>query len=82
LLAIQRPEFNIHGLRRADLKKFMPSVSSGKLSRYLKRPRIFGPIKRVAKLYRYYPTRIGRAAIAAREKLTAFTITQILANIR
>lgn len=82
LLAIQWPEFNIHGLRRADLKKFMPSVSSGKLSRYLKRLRIFGLIKRVAKSYRYYPTRIGRAAIAACEKLTAFTITQILATAR
>lgn len=82
LLAIQRPEFNIHGLRRADLKKFMPSVSSGKLSRYLKRLRIFGLIKRVAKSYRYYPTRIGRAAIAACEKLTAFTITQTLATAR
>lgn len=82
LLAIQRPEFNIHGLRRADLKKFMPTVSSGKLSRYLKRLRIFGLIKRVAKSYRYYPTRIGRAAIAACEKLTAFTITQTLATAR
>ena len=82
LLAIQRPEFNIHGLRRADLKKFMPSASSGKLSRYLKRPRIFGLIKRVSKSCRYYPTRIGRAAIAACEKLTAFTITQTLATAR
>jgi len=79
LLAIQRAEFNIHGMRRADLKKYLPSVSCGKLSRYLKRLRVFGLIKRVAKTYRYYPTRIGRAAVAACEKLTAFTIVQSLA---
>jgi hypothetical protein len=82
LLAIQRAEFNIHGLRRADLKKFLPSVSSGKLSRYLKRLRVFGLIKRIAKIYRYYPTRIGRAAVVTCEKLTEFTIVQILAAAR
>lgn len=82
LLAIQRPEFNIHGLRRADLKKHLPSVSSGKLSRYLKRLRILGLIKRVAKTYRYYLTRIGRSAVATCEKLTEFTIVQTLATAR
>lgn len=82
LLAIQRPEFNIHGLRRSDLKKHLPSVSSGKLSRYLKRLRILGLIKRVAKTYRYYLTRIGRSAVATCEKLTEFTIVQTLATAR
>lgn len=82
LRAIQRPEFNIHGLRRADLKKHIPSVSNGKLSRYLKRLRILGLIKRVAKTYRYYLTRIGRSAIATCEKLTEFTIVQTLAEVR
>ena len=55
LLAIQRPEYNISGLRRSDLKNYLLYVSGGKLSRYL---------KRVAKTYRYYLTRNGRAAIA------------------
>jgi len=55
LLAIQRPEFNICGLRRSDLKNYLPYVSAGKLSRFL---------KRVAKTYRYYLTRNGRAAVA------------------
>lgn len=82
LLAIQRPEFNIRGLRRADLKNYLPYVSGGKLSRYLKRLRVFGLIKRVAKTYRYYLTRIGRAAVATCEKLTAFTIVQTLAATR
>ena len=82
LLAIQRPEFNIHGLRRADLKKHLPSVSSEKLSRYLKRLRVLGLIKRVAKTYRYYLTRISRSAVATCEKLTEFTIVQTLATAR
>lgn len=79
LRAIQRPEFNIHGLRRGDLKKYLPLVSNGKLSRYLKRLRTLGLIKRVAKTYRYYLTRIGRAAVATCEKLTEFTILKTLA---
>jgi len=82
LRAIQRPEFNIHGLRRGDLKKYLPAVSNGKLSRYLKRLRILGLIKRVAKTYRYYLTRIGRSAVATCEKLTEFTIVQTLATAR
>lgn len=80
LLAIQRPELNIHGMRRADLKVHLPSISNSKLSRLLKRLRIHGLIKRVAKTYRYYLTRIGRAAIATCEKLTEFTIVQTLAT--
>ena len=55
LLAIQRPEYNISGIRRSDLKNYLLYVSGGKLSRYL---------KRVAKTYRYYLTRNGRAAVA------------------
>ena len=79
LRAIQRPEFNIHGLRRADLKKYLPLVSNVKLSRYLKRLRILGLIKRVAKTYRYYLTHIGRLAVATCEKLTEFAIVKTLA---
>jgi hypothetical protein len=82
LLAVQRPEFNIHGLRRSDLKKYLPSISCSKLSRYLKRLRILGLIKRVAKTYRYYLTRTGRSAIATCEKLTEFAIVQTLATVQ
>lgn len=82
LLAIQRPEFNIHGLRRTDLKKHLPSVPSEKLSRYLKRLHILGLIKRVAKTYQYYLTRIGRSAVATCEKLTEFIIVQPFTTAR
>jgi hypothetical protein len=39
--------------------------SAASITRYLKRLRDFGLIKKVAGTYRYYLTRIGRSAIAA-----------------
>ena len=65
LRALQRPEFNIRGLRRADVTSFVPELSPANLSRQLHRLRALGLIKRVAHTYRYYLTRLGRAAIAA-----------------
>src|ERR1019366_9034461 len=53
LRALQRPEFNIHGLRRADLIPYLPALNPAALSRQLKRLRLLGLIKRVAGTYRY-----------------------------
>jgi len=80
LRAIQRPEFNIHGLRRADLAARLPMFSPSQLSRQLRRLRGLGLLKRVAGTYRYYLTRCGRAAIAACCRLTQFEIVPALAN--
>lgn len=82
LRALQRPEFNIHGLRRADLKAFVAQYSDSRLSRELRRLRVLGLIKRVAGSYRYYLTRLGRAAIAAACSLTQFQIIPALASVR
>ena len=41
-----------------------------------------GLIKRVARSYRYYLTRLGRAAIAAACSLTQFHIVPALASAR
>ncbi|MFV0478478.1 MAG: winged helix-turn-helix transcriptional regulator [Parahaliea sp.] len=82
LRALERPEFNIHGLRRADLKAFLPGLSDAALSRQLRRLRCMGLIKRVAHSYRYYLTRLGRAAIAAACSLTQFNIVPALAAAR
>ena len=79
LRALQRPEFNIHGVRRAHLKPFVPTFSDSHLSRQLHRLRALGLIKRVARSYRYYLTRLGRAAIAAACSLTQFQIIPALA---
>lgn len=79
LRTLQRPEFNIHGIRRADLKPFMYDLSNSRLSRQLHRLRSLGLIKRVTRSYRYYLTRLGRAAIAAACSLTQFQIVPALA---
>jgi hypothetical protein len=80
LRALQRPEFNIHGVRRADLALFLPGLSASRLSRQLHRLRFLGLIKRVTSSYRYYLTRLGRSAIAAACSLTQFQIIPALAS--
>jgi hypothetical protein len=64
LSALQRPAFNIAGLRRADLRPFLAQCSPATLTRYLARLRQLGVIKRVTGTYRYYLTRAGRGAVA------------------
>lgn len=80
LRAVLSPKFNIHGLRRADLKPYLPMLSDSALSRQIKRLRVFGLIKRVAGSYRYYLTKLGRAATAACVRVTEFTILPTLAT--
>ena len=79
LAALQRPGFNIAGLRRADLLPLLGQSSPATLSRQLARLRQLGVIKRVTGTYRYYLTRAGRAAIAAGRRLTENTIIPALA---
>lgn len=79
LRGIQHPEYNIRGLRRADLKKITPTLSDSTLSRQLKRLHVFGLIKRAAGSYSYYMTKLGRVAVATCEHLTEFTIVTSLA---
>ena len=44
--ALQCPEFNIHGLRRADLARHVCALSPSALSRQLTRLRVLGLIKK------------------------------------
>jgi hypothetical protein len=80
LRAVQRPEFNIHGLARCDLMRLLPALSPSRLSRPLRRLRVLGLLKRAANTYRYYLTRAGRLAIAAFERLTTFLIVPAMAR--
>ena len=81
LRTLQRGEFNIHGWRRADLLARLKLTPSA-MSRQLKRLHLLGLIKKVSHTYRYYLTRIGRAAIAAACSLTRFNIVPALASAR
>jgi hypothetical protein len=79
LRALQRPGFNIAGIRRAHLLPLFNALSPATISRQLARLRNLGLIKRIAGTYRYYLTRIGRRAIAACCRLTEHTIIPALA---
>jgi len=79
LQALQNPRVNIAGLRRADLQPLLKELSPARLSRQLHRLRNIGVIKRVARTYRYYLTRIGRAATAALCRVSHSTIIPALA---
>jgi hypothetical protein len=69
LRAVQRPQFNIHGVARRDLIELLPELSPSRLSRQLRRLRALGVLKRAANTYRYYLTGVGRSVIAALERL-------------
>jgi hypothetical protein len=78
LHALQNPQVNIAGVRRADLLPELEMFSPNRLSRQLRRLLDIGVIKRVTGTYRYYLTKAGRAATAAAEHLTVATIIPAL----
>ena len=78
LRTLQHGEFNIHGWRRADLVARL-QLSPSAMTRQLRRLRTLGLIKKVTQTYRYYLTRLGRAAIAAACSLTRFNIVPAMA---
>jgi len=80
LRTLQHGEFNIHGWRRADLVARLHLPPSA-MSRQLRRLRLLGLIKKVTHTYRYYLTRLGRAAIAAACSLTRFNIVPAMASV-
>jgi hypothetical protein len=79
LHAFQNPRVNIAGVRRADLAPLLDELSPSRLSRQLHRLREIGVIKKVAGSYRYYLTKIGRAATAALCHVTQSVIIPALA---
>jgi hypothetical protein len=81
LRTLQRGEFNIHGWRRAELLGRL-DISPSAMSRQLRRLRLLGLIKKVMHTYRYYFTRLGRAAIAAACSLPRFNIVPAMAATR
>ena len=73
------PRDSVAGIRRADLRPLVNRLSPACLSRQLRRLHDIGVIKRVAGTYRYYLTRIGRAATAALCRVTQSVIIPALA---
>ena len=69
LLTILRGEYNISGFRNKDIRFRLPQFNSGKVSRLIKRLKIFGLIKRAGKTYKYYLTRLGKELVITAERL-------------
>ena len=63
LLILIRGEYNISGFRNKDLRGRLPGFNSAKISRIIKRLRVFGLIKKVGKTYKYYLTKLGKELI-------------------
>jgi len=70
LHALQNPKVNVVGIRRGELLPDLGMLSPTRLSRQLRRLLDLGVIKRATGTYRYYLTKVGRAATAAAEWLT------------
>ena len=77
--AILRGEFNISGLQNKSLRRFLPQLNSGQVSRLFKRLRLHGLIKKVAHGYKYYVTTFGKDVLSAGLKLRELVIIPQLA---
>ncbi len=67
---LARGEFNLHGLQNKSLRLHLPDKTSAQISRLLKRLRLHGLIKKVARSYRYYLTLLGKHVVTTGLKLT------------
>jgi hypothetical protein len=77
--AIARGDTAILGIQNKTLRQVLPNLSSGAISRVLKRLRIHGLLKRVRKSYRYHLTDLGRRVVLAGLKIRDLVITPLLA---
>jgi len=78
ILTLARGEFNIYGFRCKDVAKHLAHYSSDQLSRLLKRLRVHGIIKKIAKSYKYYLTTFGKEIITCSQKvINIITIPQL-----
>ena len=78
---IARGEFNISGFRNKTLRRRLPGLSSGQVSRLLKRLRTHGLIKKTAHGYKYYLTALGRQVTALGLRLKNLVIVPQLAPL-
>ena len=78
LLILSRGEYNISGFRNKDIRRRLPGFNSGKVSRIIKRLRIFGLIKKVGKTYKYYLTKLGKQIIITAQRIKQTVIIPAL----
>jgi hypothetical protein len=69
LLTVLRGEYNISGFRNKDLRMRLSGFNTSKISRLIKRLKVFGLIKKAGKAYKYYLTKLGKELVITAEKL-------------
>ena len=79
LCSIVRGEFNISGLQNKTLRRHLSELSSGQVSRLLKRLRTHGLVKKVGHTYKYYVTAFGKEVVTTAIKLRELVIIPQLA---
>ncbi len=76
--SIVRGEFNIGGLQNKTLRRHLPELASGTVSRLLNRLRTQGLVKKAGRADKYYVTQLGKGVIATALKLRELvTIPQL-----
>jgi hypothetical protein len=78
-IAIARGEFTISGLRNRDLQRLLERKGS-QVSRLLKRLRLHGMLKKVARRHKYYLTKLGKQVIALAFRLREESVLPALAQ--
>lgn len=68
LLTVLRGEYNISGFRNKDIRLKLP-FNSSKVSRLIKRLKVFKLIKKAGKTYKYYLTKLGKELVITAQKL-------------
>ena len=63
------------------MRAFLPGLTSGQVSRLLKRLRTHGLIKKANRCYKYYLTALGRQLIALGLRLKNLVIVPELAQV-
>jgi hypothetical protein len=78
LLTVLRGEYNIAGFRNKDIRLRLPWFNTGKISRLIKRLKVFGLIKKAGKTYKYYLTRLGKQLVITAQKLKETVLIPVL----
>jgi hypothetical protein len=82
LQAIARGEFQLRGMTNGELRAQLPGHNSGQVSRLLKRLRVHGLIRKIARSYRYHLTALGKQVIALAFKLRETVVLPELDTLR
>jgi len=78
---LARGEFNINGLQNKSLRKHVPNITTGAMTRILKRLHIHGLIRKVGRTYKYYLTKLGKAVITAGLTIRNMSVIPQLAHV-